>query len=128
MKRVSEKIRCQRTLELIRKAITTGYIDPEKGNVVKSNQGTPQGSILSPVLSNIVLHELDEYLQKLRSSFEKGKTRKRNQEYMKILQERRSIKDIKLRRKLLSRARRLSSYDKMDPEFKRMKYVRYADD
>lgn len=128
MKRVSGKIRCKRTLELIRKAITGGYVDPEKGNTVKSNKGTPQGSILSPMLSNIVLHELDEYLQKLRDSFEKGTTRKRNQEYMKILQERRNVEDIKLRRKLLSQARKLSSYDKMDPEFKRMKYVRYADD
>lgn len=67
-------------------------------------------------------------MEKLRKDFEVGKTRARNPEYFKILQKRRSIKDIKVRRRMLTEARKLPSYDRMDPYFKRLKYVRYADD
>ena len=56
-KRVADK----RTLKWIRSYLTSGIM--EGGVVSPRTEGTPQGSPLSPVLSNIVLHELDEELQ-----------------------------------------------------------------
>ena len=56
-KRVTDK----RTLKLIRSYLNTGVM--EEGVVIAHREGTPQGSPLSPLLSNIVLNELDKELQ-----------------------------------------------------------------
>lgn len=62
MKRLTALIKCQRTLELIMKTLKAGYIDLENGKVIHSHSGTLQGSVLSPLLCNIVLHELDQFM------------------------------------------------------------------
>jgi hypothetical protein len=128
MDRIEIKVKCSRTLELVRKALSAGYIDPENGTLMKSNVGTPQGSVLSPLLCNIVLHELDSYLNKLKSEFHSGSRRRPNTSYEKLYNLRRYEKDIAIRRNLLLEMRKLRSTDPMDPNFKRIKYVRYADD
>lgn len=69
MKRVKKIVRCHRTLELINNALSAGYFDPQTGALHRDNVGTPQGSVLSPLLCNIVLHELDNYLDKLSVQF-----------------------------------------------------------
>jgi retron-type reverse transcriptase len=53
MELISKKISCHRTLELVQKAIS-GYIVSPTGDRTKNTMGTPQGSVLSPILSNIV--------------------------------------------------------------------------
>jgi group II intron reverse transcriptase/maturase len=72
MSRINKKIKCQRTLELIRNFLNAGYIDPEDGTVKRPNIGIPQGSVLSPLLCHIVLHDLDLFMDRIKQRFEKG--------------------------------------------------------
>ena len=62
MSRLSLKIKDKRVLDLIRKFLRTGILS--HGRIEQRSQGTPQGSPLSPLLSNIILDELDKELEK----------------------------------------------------------------
>lgn len=64
---LSQKIRDKRVLQLIRRYLSTGIMDG--GVVSQRTEGTPQGSPLSPLLSNILLHELDKELHTRGHSF-----------------------------------------------------------
>lgn len=128
MKRVGKIVRCQRTLELIGKALSAGYFDPTTGALCRGDVGTPQGSVLSPLLCNIVLHELDKFLVKIGADFKSGTKRRPNPAYVKLNSKRRYMKDLKARKQILREMRSISASDAMDPNFKRIKYVRYADD
>ena len=128
MKRISRTIKCQRTLELIKKAISAGHVDPESGRVVKTEKGTPQGSVLSPLLSNIVLHELDVFMEKSKKEFDRGKSRGRNPIYMALHNKRFNSKDKTTRRRLLQQMRAIPSTNPTCPNFRRLMYIRYADD
>ena len=57
------KVKCPLTLRLIRKSLTAPILI--NGKLTKRRQGVPQGSPLSPLLSNIMLHELDKELERL---------------------------------------------------------------
>src|SRR6185295_6679365 len=67
MARVSTRVSDKRMLGLIRSFLTAGVL--EGGLVQASDEGTPQGGPLSPLLSNIVLDELDEELEKRGHAF-----------------------------------------------------------
>ena len=56
------KVKCQQTLRLIRKWLRSPI--QINGRLVKRRKGIPQGSPLSPLLANIMLHELDKELEK----------------------------------------------------------------
>jgi len=56
------KVKCPLTLRLIRKWIRAPILI--KGKLVKRRKGVPQGSPLSPLLSNIMLNELDKEMEK----------------------------------------------------------------
>jgi len=62
MSKLSKKIGDKRLLWLIRKYLTAGIM--LNGCSVRTEMGTPQGGPLSPLLSNIVLDELDSELEK----------------------------------------------------------------
>ena len=62
MHRLSAKIEDKRVLKLIRKYLQSGVMI--EGVHVDTGEGTPQGGPLSPLLSNIVLDELDKELEK----------------------------------------------------------------
>jgi RNA-directed DNA polymerase len=64
---LSRRIEDKATLKLIRKYLTSGIL--EGGMVSQRTEGTPQGSPLSPLLSNIVLDELDKELEKRGHSY-----------------------------------------------------------
>ncbi|KAJ1566187.1 hypothetical protein HK096_000005 [Nowakowskiella sp. JEL0078] len=126
---LTEKISCDRTLSLIRQHLKVGYIDPENKKWVKQDVGTPQGSILSPLLSNIALHLLDVHLEEVvKPSFERGKTSKANTLYNKLMVLKYKASDEGTRRDLRKRLRVIPSKDPMDSSFRRMLYLRYADD
>lgn len=132
MKNIEDKIVCDKTLQLIRKSLTAGYIDPDSGELIKTTMGTPQGSVLSPLLANIVLDELDKKLETIQSNFEKGKKRARNKEYDKITSRMQNLRKYQAGspeiKELAVRRRSIPSLDNFDPNFKRLMYLRYADD
>jgi RNA-directed DNA polymerase len=67
MSRLSKMISDSKTLHLIRLYLRTGIM--EEGIVSQRQEGTPQGSPLSPLLSNIVLDELDKELESRKLSY-----------------------------------------------------------
>lgn len=64
------RIKDERFINLIRKSLKAGYF--EFGEYKHSLIGTPQGSIISPILSNIYLNEFDKFIKELILSFSKG--------------------------------------------------------
>lgn len=62
MARVARRVRDKRLLKLIRAFITSGIMT--EGVVRAHTEGTPQGSPLSPLLSNILLDDLDKELER----------------------------------------------------------------
>lgn len=127
-----KKIKDERFISLIWKFLRAGYFDIERARH-DSLAGTPQGGIVSPILSNIYLHELDEFVEQLRVELEQGKERRVNPEYRRIEARRyRLVKagkaNTKEFKKLGKLMRSLPSLDTYDPNFVRIKYVRYADD
>jgi retron-type reverse transcriptase len=64
---------------MIEKGLRAGYLDAQ-GQHVKTNIGTPQGSVLSPLLANIVLDRLDKFIESKREELHFGTKRKDNLE------------------------------------------------
>lgn len=67
MAKVAEIIKDKILLKLIRGYLNSGIM--EEGVLVKNEEGTPQGGPLSPLLSNIMLNELDKELERRKLSF-----------------------------------------------------------
>lgn len=131
MKLLKEKIICDRTLELLKKALVVGYLDPKNNRITKTKIGTPQGSVLSPLLANIVLHELDKFLhEKLIPMYHRGKRRRTNPVYNTLTHIRHTKKDstLEIRENALKMMMLTPRMDLKDPNYRRSMYIRYADD
>lgn len=102
------------------------------GTIISRIKGVPQGSVLGPILSNLVLNQLDKYIEEiLVPSFNKGTRRKANPAYSKITREAWEAKcegDYLKAKTLNKQAQQMPSRQPNDPNFKRLWYVRYADD
>jgi hypothetical protein len=127
-----KKIKDERFISIIRKFLRAGYQDLDEARK-DSLAGTPQGGIVSPILANIYLHELDEYVEQLQKELEKGELRRPNPEYRKLQKRRQYLAkigkiDTGQYRELGVQMRKLPSLDTHDPNFVRVKYARYADD
>ena len=119
-----------RIIQLIERFLKAGYI--EEWQYHKTYSGTPQGDVLSPLLSNIYLNELDRFIEdELMPQYNRGKRRQANPNYQcfttKIQRHRRNGQLDKAHELELER-RQLPSVDPLDPNYRRLKYVRYADD
>lgn len=136
IKGISRRVDCPATLNLIKKILNAGYVlDSElknqksKAKVYRSEVGTPQGIVLSPLFCNIVLHELDRFVEEdLKSKYSIGKQRKANLEYRKLRYRIKSETEKKEKKKLINQCLKIPSKDFLDANFKRLYYIRYADD
>ncbi|MEO6888675.1 MAG: reverse transcriptase domain-containing protein [Ktedonobacteraceae bacterium] len=129
---IREKIEDERLINLIRKILKAGYQDLDEVRK-DSVAGTPQGGIVSPILANIYLHKLDEYVEQMQAELEKGERRKHNLEYKRLQDRRlylakRGKTQSREYKELGVRMKKLPSMDTKDPDFIRVKYIRYADD
>jgi group II intron reverse transcriptase/maturase len=128
-----KKIRDERFLNLIWKLLRAGYLDLREARQ-ESLAGTPQGGLASPILANVYLHELDEKVEELRKQVERGGKRKKKNPLYKKLSERklRLVKKGATRtkefRELVRQMRSIPAVEVNDPNFIRLKYLRYADD
>jgi group II intron reverse transcriptase/maturase len=127
---LAERIHDNRFLRLIKGMLKAGYL--EDWVYHKTLSGSPQGGVASPVLSNIYLDKLDRFIETVvRPAYTKGDHREPNPVYVAL-----RTRGYTLRKKGLTKAARciktlmhtLPSQDTHDPEFRRLRYVRYADD
>ncbi len=124
---IKEKIQDGRFLHLIEELLKAGYMENWKLNATLS--GSPQGGIISPILSNIYLDKLDKYVENtLIPEYTKGKGRENNRQYRNLMQQSRRSKDQKEAKRLRQQGQKLPSLNTKDPNFRRLRYVRYADD
>lgn len=134
------RIADERFIRLIWKFLRAGYLEEWYFN--KTYSGTPQGGIVSPILANIYLDQFDKYMKEYATLFDKGESRKIRNEYMNLnmctvnrRKKRKATEDpveaaaldaeIKQLQKQL---RSMPVRDEMDENYRRLKYVRYADD
>lgn len=135
LKIIQERIFDHKFIHLINLFLKSGYLENNIYN--KTYSGIPQGSIIGPILSNIYLNKFDKYIEMLKSSFDCGNRRKTSKEYAKLSYKcvstrkklrnnKSSIEELKKYEKKLKKFRG-SSQDMMDPNYKRLRYIRYAD-
>jgi len=127
---MAERIKDQRFLRLIRNMLKAGYL--EDWDYHETLSGCPQGGVVSPILSNIYLHKLDEFVeQELIPQYTRGTSRKKNPEYSRIqrrLKEAKEQGDRTQARDLKKHLRTIPYGNPADPGYRRLRYTRYADD
>ena len=127
---LSEKIHDGRFLRLVSRMLKAGYLEDWRWNATLS--GAPQGGVASPVLSNIYLDRLDQYVeQQLLPEYNRGRRRRPNRAYEVVenaLARAWRHGDRQQARRLNLLRRRLPSQDPNDPGYRRLRYVRYCDD
>jgi len=119
-----------RLLNLIANLLKAGYMEDWRYHDTPS--GTPQGSIVSPLLFNIYMNELDRWVEDtLIPTYTRGEKRSHSPEYRsltdKIARARKREDHDKVNR-LVRERRKLPAMDPVDPDYRRLRYVRYADD
>jgi group II intron reverse transcriptase/maturase len=127
---LGEKIHDNRFLRLVGGMLSAGYLEDWKWGATLS--GVPQGGIASPILSNIYLDRLDGYVEsQLLPLFNRGRRRVENPAYARDSAAIRSARrrgDRAAVRALRLHRRSLPSRDPRDPGYRRLRYIRYADD
>jgi group II intron reverse transcriptase/maturase len=130
IKILAEKIHDNRFLRLMRNMLQAGYLEDWAQNATLS--GAPQGGTVSPVLSNIYLHKLDDFAgNTLIPEYTRGDTRTRNKEYERVRHAHRRARksgNHEKARELRRKQACLPSVDCDDPGYRRLHYARYADD
>jgi group II intron reverse transcriptase/maturase len=146
MELLEKRIEDTQFLDLIRDMVNAGYV--EEWQYHKTYSGTPQGGVVSPILANIYLHELDEFMEQKKREFDRGKVRQEGKEwhnvttYLQYYRQnidalkgdtnpeaiaRRARYELKVR-ELSAAQKRLPASNPLDPNYRRLFYVRYADD
>ena len=127
---LSEKLHDNRFLNLLKYLLKAGYMEEWTYN--RTLSGTPQGGVVSPILANIYLDRLDKYVENvLTPAHTRGTERRRNPAWRRLngqawYQGHRGHhkKALALRKQM----QQLPSGDPYDPGYRRLRYVRYADD
>lgn len=133
---INTKIKDAKLIKLIYKFLKAGYMENWKYHNTYS--GTPQGGIISPIFANIYLHELDKFIEQIKSNFDKAPQMVFTSEYNSLAWRRKVIKNkinevtedervalINEYKELGKQLRKTPSKSQTD---KKLKYIRYADD
>jgi group II intron reverse transcriptase/maturase len=127
---LADRIHDNRFLRLVRNMLQAGYLEEWKWNATLS--GVPQGGVASPILSNIYLDRLDKFVETvLIPEYTRGENWAPSPAYRKVKNAmRRAIRrgDAAAAGELRKQLRGLPSGDPQDPGFRRLRYIRYADD
>ena len=135
-----ERISDDRFIRLIRKFLKAGYV--EDWTFHNTYSGMPQGGIVSPILANIYLDKLDKYVKEYIRHFDMGTKRRPGKESNDLANVRKrtvrklkKVKDGTEKAALVARLKAIEqeraafpSGDEMDGSYRRLKYIRYADD
>ncbi|WP_300887370.1 reverse transcriptase domain-containing protein [uncultured Phocaeicola sp.] len=137
---IQKKIKDARLMKLIHKFLKAGYLE----DFVYHNtySGCPQGGIISPILANIYLHELDLYVTELSKGFQKPYKSRITAEYSRLsgrmTRVKQKIKKAEEAGNMAEKERLLKELKKLRSQLlktpcksqtdKEIKYVRYADD
>jgi group II intron reverse transcriptase/maturase len=134
------RIKDEKFLRLIRKFLKAGYLEDWQYHSTYS--GTPQGGIISPILANIYLDKLDRYMEELKKRFDKGDERAVYPETYELEKKRgvlaKKLRNAESEEERLALTEKIRDIDRkkltmpysdpFDTSFKRLQYVRYADD
>jgi len=127
---LGEKIHDHRLLRLVGQMLQGRVLEDWVWGATLS--GAPQGGVLSPCLSNIYLDRLDRFIETtLMPEYTRGVRRKPNPEHRRVtgaISRARKRGDHAAVRELRKQQRRLPTSDPNDPGYRRLRYVRYADD
>jgi len=127
---IGEKIHDGRLLRLIAELLKAGYLENWRWHTTLS--GSPQGGVISPLISNIYLDRFDAYVEdELIPQYTRGEVRRRNPQYVhlrKAAYRAKKSDDWERWRQIRAAIRTMPSIDPYDPDFRRLRYVRYADD
>lgn len=137
---LKERIADERFIRLIRKFLKAGYAEQWKFHNTYS--GTPQGGIVSPILANIYLDKFDKYMKMYADKFNKGERRKVSSEYRRLNNKKtrlakklKSVTDENVRAGMITEIKETLAqtyvtpcHEPMDANYRRIQYVRYADD
>ncbi len=127
---LAEKIHDNRFLGLVRSLLKAGYLEEWRYHDTLS--GSPQGGIVSPILANIYLDKLDRFVEGvLCPAYNRGELRRINPPYRRLRNQRQRLKKrgrSEEARALFRQMQQLPTVDPADPDYRRLRYVRYADD
>jgi group II intron reverse transcriptase/maturase len=127
---LAERIHDGRFLRLIAGLLAAGYLENWRFHATLS--GVPQGGVVSPLLANIYLDRLDQFVETtLLPAYNRGTRRRPNPAYERLIHRATYLRRTGRRqeaRAVRGQAQRLPSIDPADPGYRRLRYVRYADD
>jgi RNA-directed DNA polymerase len=140
---LARRVQDKQFLRLIGGMLKAGYL--ENWQYHRTFSGTPQGGVISPLLANVYLHELDVFVERLVQAYSRGAKRAANPEYVRLATRLRTARyqrdhlppntdpetianaNAKIA-DLARQMRSLPSKDAFDPNYRRAWYARYADD
>src|SRR5262245_43853428 len=126
-----QRVHANRFVARVGRLLQAGYLEDWRHH--RTFSGTPQGGVASPVLADIYLHEFDRYVTRtLIPRYARGTQRAVNPAHQRICNRLCYLKGKPGHaaevRALVRARRRLPSKDPNDPTYRRLGYVRYADD